>query len=305
VGIVRNEQAPTAEHEIVSASPTNRNTARTPEKGQAIGIDIIPPQLDALNQAASNRLLESRISQGETSAHVPSASAGTNVQIHLVWISGGTFMMGSPDNEIGRQPEEGPQTQVFIAEGFWLGQFEVTLAQYQAVVGGLPADIPMINRDPDLDRPVVGITWEDANEFCRLVNEKERADGKLPNGYVYRLPTEAEWEYCCRAGTATRFSFGDDLTETMLGSSAWYATNSNTKFHHVGGLAPNAWGLFDMHGNVAEWCLDWLPAYPGGSVTNPIGITFGERHIAEGAIGMQKPRTADVPFAAPPCPWAG
>jgi len=118
------------------------------------------------------------------------------------------------------------------------------------------------------------VSWEDAVEFCRKLSElpAERAAG-----FAYRLPTEAEWEYACRAGTTTAYSFGDDSAE--LGEYAWYAENSGGRTQPVGQKKPNPWGLYDMHGNVWEWCQDWHAAYPTGSVTDPTGPSSGSFRV--------------------------
>ncbi len=126
-------------------------------------------------------------------------------------------------------------------------------------------------------------------EFCRKLSERERIAGRLPAGYIYTLPTEAQWEYCCRAGTTGPFA-GD------LGAMGWYAENSGGKAHPVGTKQPNAWGLHDMHGNVWEWCQDRYGAYPGGEVTNPIGPLSGFGRIVRG--GSWKDRTADCRSAS-------
>ena len=225
----------------------------------------------------------------ESYQSVTNANSVTNRSIDLIWIDPGNFMLGSPETEQDRQLAEGPQTFVRLTRGFWLGKYEVTLAQYQEVVGRLPPDIPRIRRDPDLDRPVVAVSWENATNFCHLLNKREWENGKLPDGYEYRLPTEAEWEYACRAGATTSFSFGEDPMGSMIGAHAWYEANSRNAFHTVGMREPNAWGLFDMHGNVSEWCLDWIPIYPGGSVTDPIGIIAGQRCVLRGGWFLAPP----------------
>jgi formylglycine-generating enzyme required for sulfatase activity len=128
-------------------------------------------------------------------------------------------------------------------------------------------------------RPVDNITWEQATNFCHVLSERERT--KLPPGYEFRLPTEAEWEYACRAGTTTMFSFGDDTNK--LGEYAWYQKNSKGATHLVGEKKPNTWGVYDMHGNVMEWCLDWYQTnLPGGSVTNWFGPQKGTDRVLRG-----------------------
>lgn len=181
----------------------------------------------------------------------------------LVWINPGTFLMGSPTNEADRFIDEGPQTRVTLTYGFWMSQYETTQIEYQAIMGTNPSDFI-----GDANRPVETVSWNNATNYCARLTDHERLAGRLPLGYAYRLPTEAEWEYAARAGTTTRFSYGDDPGYTNLGAYAWYGTNSSNQTHPVGQKQPNPWGLFDMYGNVEEWCLDWPDGYPGGSVTN-------------------------------------
>ena len=164
-------------------------------------------------------------------------------------IPAGEFDMGSTDGD----SDERPVHRVRISRDFYLGIHEVTQAEYRAVTGKSPSNF----KGDDL--PVEKVSWEEANEFCRLLTERERTAGGLPSGMVYRLPTEAEWEYAARAGTTTKYCFGDD--ESGLGEYAWYGGNSGSTTHPVGQKRPNAWGLYDMHGNVWEWCQDWYGAY--------------------------------------------
>lgn len=196
----------------------------------------------------------------------------------MVWIEPGTFVMGSPATEQGRDSDEGPQTTVTISRGFWLGQYEVTQREYLAVMGNNPSSFT-----EDLNRPVEGVSWYDATNYCGKLTGQERQAGRLPDGYEYRLPTEAQWEYACRAGTTTRFSHGDDVGYTQLGQYAWYSGNSSSQTHAVGQRAANPWGLYDMHGNVWEWCADWYGSYPGGSVPDPTGSSGSYRVLRGGS----------------------
>ncbi len=164
-----------------------------------------------------------------------------------------------------------PQHQVKLTKPFQLGVYEVTQQQYEKVMGTNPSKY----KGPQ--NPVEKVNWNDAVEFCRKLSSlpEEKAAG-----YVYRLPTEAEWEYACRAGTTTKYSFGD--SESELGDYAWYNENSGSTTHPVGSKKPNAWGLYDMHGNVIEWCQDRYGSYPSGSVTDPTGAAAGSYRVYRG-----------------------
>jgi formylglycine-generating enzyme required for sulfatase activity len=166
--------------------------------------------------------------------------------MEFVWIEGGCFQMGSPESEKDRGSDEGPVHQVCV-DGFWMGRYEVTQAQWQNVMGKNPSGFQGV------ENPVERVSWNDVQEFLQKLNQQVGKE-------MFRLPTEAEWEYACRAGTNTAYSFGNDPNK--LGQYAWYDKNSDRKTHPVGQLAPNAWGLYDMHGNVWEWCQDW---YASGS----------------------------------------
>ena len=195
----------------------------------------------------------------------------------FVWLSPGQFTMGSPANEMDRASDEGPQTQVTLSRGFLMGKHEVTQGEYLAVMGSNPS-----NFKGDNNRPVETVSWNDAINYCAKLTELERAAGRLPAGYVYRLPTEAEWEYAARTGTTTRFSYGDDTGYIKLGDYAWYFGNGADTTHSVGQKLANAWGLYDMHGNVWESCLDWYGSYPGGSLTDPRGPATGSGRVIRG-----------------------
>lgn len=191
--------------------------------------------------------------------------------LELIWIEPGTFQLGSAQGG----GDERPVTQVTISRGFWLGRTEVTQAQWAAVMGSNPS-----NFKGD-DRPVEQVSWHEAMEFCRKLTERERAAGRLPDELAYTLPTEAQWEYACRAGTTGDYAGN-------LDAMAWYSSNSGDQTHSmgqthsVGQKQANAWGLQDMHGNVWEWCLDWYGNYPGGSVTDPAGVPSGSGRVFRG-----------------------
>jgi formylglycine-generating enzyme required for sulfatase activity len=195
----------------------------------------------------------------------------------LVWIPAGSFIMGSPPTEQSRSADEGPQTQAVISRGFWMSEYEVTQGQYLAVTGSNPSAF-----HGDTNLPVDTVSYLEATNYCAKLTEQEQAGGRLPQGYVYRLPTEAEWEYACRAGTITRFSYGDDPNYSLLGNYAWTRDNTGVATEPVGRKLPNAWGLYDMYGNVYEWCLDWYGTYPGGTVTDYTGRVTGANRVFRG-----------------------
>ena len=200
-----------------------------------------------------------------------------SIGMKLVLIPKGTFMMGSPQSEQGRIENEN-QHEVTISKDYYLGVYEVTQAQYQKVMGKNPSHFQGAKvRNENADLPVEQVSWDDAVEFCKKLSE-------LPDekkaGRVYRLPTEAEWEYACRAGSKTAYSFDDE--EGLLPEYGWFSSNSSRRTHTVGLLEPNAWGLHDMHGNVWEWCSDWYEEYPKGAVSDPTGPKEGSFRVLRG-----------------------
>ena len=201
-------------------------------------------------------------------------------------VPAGTFLMGSTDADKAAQSDERPQHEVRITKAFYLGIHEVTQGQYQAVTG----ENPSYFKGSD-DLPVENVSWLDAVQFCNKLSEREslrpyyRKEGDqvtIAGGNGYRLPTEAEWEYACRAGSGTAYGFGDDAAR--LGEFAWFKGNSGDKTHPVGQKQPNAFGLYDMHGNVWEWCWDGYDPdyYKRSPVDDPSGPVDGSNRVFRG-----------------------
>lgn len=189
-----------------------------------------------------------------------------SIGMKLTLLPAGTFMMGQPGDNTYETPHE-----VTLTKPFYMGVHEVTNAQWKRVMAGVPS------KWKDDDRPVEKLNWMQAVDFCAKLSAlpEERKAGR-----VYRLPTEAEWEYACRAGTNTKYSFGDD--ESRLGEYGWYDGNADSQSHPVGQKKANAWGLYDMHGNVWEWCSDLYAVYPEGAATDPKGPEKGSDRAFRG-----------------------
>ena len=188
-------------------------------------------------------------------------------------ISAGTFTMGSPTDELGRWNDE-TQHEVTLTKSFYMQTTEVTQGQWRAVMGSNPSDFS----DCGDDCPVETVSWDDVQEFIEKLNQMEGTD-------KYRLPTEAEWEYASRAGSTTAFANGEitniDCDDPNLDQMAWYCGNADITTHPVAQKDPNDWGLYDMHGNVWEWCEDWYGAY-SGPVTDPTGPSSGTIRVLRG-----------------------
>jgi formylglycine-generating enzyme required for sulfatase activity len=211
-------------------------------------------------------------------------------------IPAGKFMMGSPGSESGRVENEGPQREVQITKPFYMGKCVVKVSEFREFVkaaqfktdaernGGayVPAKEKWQRKEglhwmsPGFsqkdDYPVICVAWSDAMEYCKWLAKK--------TGHAYRLPTEAEWEYACRAGTQQAYSFGPDARE--LTKYGWYTENSGGKTRLVGQKKANSWGLFDMHGNVFEWCQDWYGNYAAGPAVDPVGPPQGSNRVLRG-----------------------
>jgi len=195
--------------------------------------------------------------------------------LELVWIPPGEFMMGSPAGEEGRDDDEGPQTRVRLSKGFWMGKYEVTQRQWEVVMGTTidqqrdksSSNWPVFGGGPD--HPMRFVSWNEVMAWCRKASAL--------TSQRLTLPTEAQWEYACRAGTTAPYA-GDVRLDDM----GWYSGNSG-QASPVGQKRANAWGLYDMHGNVFEWCLDWSGGkYPGGMVSDPQGPESGTKRVLRG-----------------------
>jgi formylglycine-generating enzyme required for sulfatase activity len=210
--------------------------------------------------------------------HAGQVRDDNGLKMKLVWCPPRKFTMGSPNGERERNDAE-DQVQVSLTKGFWLGQYEVTQRQWQRVMETTPWRGERSVEEGD-NYPATWLSWDDAMKFCERLTEHERSFGRLTPGWRYTLPTEAQWEYACRAGTATSFSFGDD--ESKLTDYGWFDRNASQNderyAHRVGTKKANPWGFFDMHGNVFEWCRDWYAEkLPGG--TDPEGPAEGANRV--------------------------
>lgn len=187
--------------------------------------------------------------------------------VKLRWCPPGRFVMGSPADEPEHRPEEA-QVEVRLTKGFWTGKYEVTQGQWKRLVGEFPQPQPAAEGD---NFPLCWVNYFEAEDFCQKLTALGHKSGDLPQSWEFRLPTEAQWEYACRAGTVTATSFGNRFTSkqaNFLGSKPYNGSDVGPALHRatpVGSYPANAWGLYDMHGNVFEWCRDWYHAQlPGG-----------------------------------------
>lgn len=241
----------------------------------AVGAQITNPVFgEASRHSAPPQRLTSEATtstNGSVRASKPSRHLVADLNLELIWVDAGTFTMGSPPDEPLRHKAEGPQRRVTLTKGYWLGKTEITQGQYEAVIGTNPSTFQAAGKDAPVER----VSWLQAMAFCRTLTERERNAGRLPAGYHFTLPTEAQWEYACRAGTTDHYA-GEPNAMT------WWEGNSGETTHPAGLKQPNAWGFHDMSGNVLEWCLDWYGDYPRGPRIDPSGPERGYYRIARG-----------------------
>jgi uncharacterized protein (TIGR02996 family) len=210
---------------------------------------------------------------------------GQGVEMRFSFIRPGTFLMGSPEDEEGRYDDE-IRHQVTLTKGFWLGVYPVTQAQWRAAMWTpeMWSTVGEIRpwKTQRVDRPVQFVSWDNCQTLCRSLEERLAGE--------FRLPMEAEWEYACRAGTTTAYYTGNgvEALKRAGGCTDWRRPAEETK--PVGQFQPNAWGLYDMHGNVREWCQDLYGGYPNRAVTNPQGPTTGFEHVGRGGSSRAFPR---------------
>jgi formylglycine-generating enzyme required for sulfatase activity len=204
------------------------------------------------------------------------------LKIKLAWCPAGQFRMGSVAEENDRNENEGP-VNVTLTKGFWLGQTEVTRGQWQKLMQTTPWSGKQYVKADD-DGPAIYVTWDDVVEFCQKLTDAEHKSGRLPANWRYALPTEAQWEFACRAGTTTRFSFAGGDAELL--AYAWFDKNAwdaEEKYAHlVRQKKANAWGFYDMHGNVWEWCRDWYAETLTGGVDPEVTAKGKERAMRGG-----------------------
>ena len=230
------------------------------------GICLVAILCGPTASVSSGAWLVPQVHQESTFAGAKAGDERVIAGIKLCWCPPGRFMMGSPPGEPERRPDE-TQVEVTLSKGFWAGKFELTQSQWKRVMGALPAET---SAGPGDEFPVYSMNFAEAEAFCRKLTEAAHAAGELPAGCEFRLPTEAQWEYACRAGTTTATSFGDALSSRQSNFQGQPYNGAEKgpslkRTARVGSYPANAWGLHDMHGNVFEWCRDWYhPKLPGG-----------------------------------------
>ena len=197
-----------------------------------------------------------------------------DVEYAFRWCPPGTFMMGSPEGEHPGRGDDERQHQVTLSHGFWMLETQVTQAMWESVMENNPSHF----KGDKL--PVERVSWNDSQEFIAKLNELLAGISGAPEGFKFSLPTEAQWEYACRAGTTTAFHFGNTLNRAQANFGGNVVAGARTS--EVGSRLANAWGLHDMHGNVFEWCADWYGDYPSDNVIDPVGVPTGSNRVLRG-----------------------
>ena len=252
----------------IAAEPAGKK-ARRPKSGKGL---VIPDNTREVSFAAHTKASPS-IQPVPCVREEKAVDLGNGVKLEMVLIPAGEFLMGSPDSDRYAGGDEKPRHRVRITRPFYLGKYLVTQEQWEAVMGGTPS------RFKGPNYPVVQVSWDDCQQFLRQAQRESLGlwrQGQVP------LPSEAQWEYACRAGSTTRYCFGND--RSGLREYAWYHASSDSKPRPVGGKKPNAWGLYDMHGNVWEWCQDWYndDYYADSPKDDPTGPEPASRRVFRG-----------------------
>jgi formylglycine-generating enzyme required for sulfatase activity len=250
--------------ELVKAPAAEEQKAPNKELAKAPAAEEQKAPNKELAKAPTEPVLTAAPVEGE-SFSIP------DINLDMLWCKPGAFMMGSPAGEKGRKGNE-TQHEVTLTKGFYLGKYEVTQEQWEKVKGSNPSKFK------GATLPVETVKWDEVIQFCQQLTQMEKAAGRLPEGWVYTLPTEAQWEYACRSGTTTAYSFGDTITPKQ----ANYYEGKVGKTTSVDTYPANPWGFHDMHGNVWEWCSDRKGDYPDGSATDPVGPSDGASRIIRG-----------------------
>jgi formylglycine-generating enzyme required for sulfatase activity len=250
-----------------------------PPLTMALAVPSLPALLGAQQECQSFDLDATGTFQLASNDVLLTVGSGPSPLLNMVAIAPGTFQMGSTAGNSNEQPVR----QVTLSTPFWMGKYEVTQAEYQSVVGNNPSSFQGANAPNAPSRPVERVSWNNAVAYCQALTAIEQAAGRVPQGYQYRLPTEAEWEYCCRAGTTTEWNTGTSLSTSQANFASALAngTYPSGQTAVVGSYAPNAFGLHDMHGNVWEWCLDSYAVYAPGPATDPF-VTGGPNRVLRG-----------------------
>lgn len=243
---------------LISATERKSTSVTIDVKGgETIRVRVVmPPVTETANP---------RLSEPQATSKIGRSFSLQSPRLRMIWVDEGTFIMGGA----GGNRDELPATSVTITSGFWIGETEVTQSQWQSIMQSNPSDF---RGD---DRPVERVSWDDALDFCRRLTRQERAAGRLPLGFEFTLPTEAQWEYACRAGSAGSPPVNFDV-------AAWFNANSSRSTHPVATQESNPWGLYDMLGNVWEWCLDSKGTYKGGATSDPLNLSPAETKVYRG-----------------------